>query len=115
MVDEAVFSGFEHLLTRRRHLVAKTKAENTLARCCLSFYRYLRLAALDKVMRAQDPANTEARHRGDKSGAGSASNDNDNAWTHVGRKGHGDEQKGGELQQHTAVVPADVGVSAGGR
>lgn len=76
-----------------------------------SLCRYLRLAALDTVMRAQDVANTEGGRRGEKAGAGSAPNDNDNAWTRVRRKGgDGDEQKGGKLQQHATPVPADVGV-----
>lgn len=76
-------------------------------------YRYLRLAALDKVMREQDVANTEGKLELEESSRGGT------AWTRVARQEEKkeEEEKGNAedagLQQRTPAVPAGVGASAG--
>eukprot|EP00903_Cladosiphon_okamuranus_P009791 g9308.t1 len=69
-------------------------------------WRYLRLAALDKVMREQAVANTECK-AGEEAGS---------AWTRVGRLGGGKaEGDGGASQALAAAAPAGAVASAGGR
>lgn len=94
---------------------------HTRVGCCMMppLHRYLRLAALDKVMRQQDVANTEGGKLEDSSRGGTA-------WTRVARreqekkKGEGEKENshdaGAGLQQSTpAAAPAGVGAPASGK